>query len=93
MGFLSLVLFTDEATFGQDCIINLHNGNLWATDNPRGMVEASHQQQFSINVGAGITGDCLLGPALLPQCLNGETYLAFLQNTLPPLLENVSLAI
>ena len=76
-----------------DGIINLHNHHLWATDNPQGMVVASHQQQLSINVWAGIIGDHLFGPVLLPQHLKGETYLAFLQNTLPPLLQNVSLAI
>ena len=42
---------------------------------------------------AGIIGNCLLGSVLLPQCLNRATYLAFLQNLLPPLLENVPLAI
>ena len=78
---------------GSSDIINLHNHHLWTTDNPHGMVETSRQQQFSINVWAGIIGDCLLGPILLPQCLNGETYLVILQNTLPPLLKNVPLAI
>ena len=41
---------------------------------------------------AWIIGDRLLGPVLLPQRPNGETYLAFLQNKLSPLLENVPLA-
>ena len=76
MGFLSSVLFTDEATFGHDGIITLHNSHLQATDNPQGMVEASYQQWFSINVWAGIIADHLLGPVLLPQCLNGEMYLS-----------------
>ena len=93
MGFLSSVLFTDEATFGHDGIITLHNRHLGATDNPHRMVEVSHQQRFSINVWAGIIGNCLLEPVLLPQYLNGETYLAFLQKMLLPLLENVPLAI
>ena len=92
MGLLSSVLFTDEAIFGHDGIINLHH-HLWTTDSPHGIVETSHQQRFCINMWAGIIGDRLLGPVLLPQHLNGETYLAFLQNTLPPLLENVPLAI
>ena len=82
-----------ERPFGRDGIINLHNRHMWAIDNPHGMVEASHQQRFSINVWAGFIDDSLLEPVLLPQRLNGETYLAFLQNTLPPLLENVPLAI
>ena len=63
------------------------------TDNPHGIVEASHQQRCSINVWVGIIGDRLLGPVVLPQRLNEGTYLAFLQNMLPPLLENVPLTI
>ena len=64
MGFLSSGLFTNEATFGHDGIINPHNRHLWATDNAHRMVEVSHQQWFSINVWAGIIGDRLLGPVL-----------------------------
>ena len=93
MEFLSAVLFANEVTFGCDGITSLHNRHLWATENPHGMIEASRQQRFSINVWAGIIGDRLLGPVLLPQRLKAETYLVFLQNTLPPLLENVSLTI
>ena len=93
MGLLSSVLFINETTFDRNNIINLHNSHLWATDNPHRMVEVSHQQRFDISVWAGIIGDQLLGPVLLPQCLNGEKYLAFLQNMLPSLLENVPLAI
>ena len=48
---------------------------------------------ISINVWAEIIGDRLLGPVVLPQRLNRETYLAFLQNILPPLMENVPLTI
>ena len=93
MGFLYSALFTDEAIFGRDGIINMHNHHLWATDNPHGMVEVSHQQRSSTNVWARIIGNHLLGPVLHPQCLNGETYRTFLQNMLPPLLENVPLAV
>ena len=93
MGFLFLVLFTDEATFGCDGIINLHNRHLCATDNPHGMVEASYQQRFNNSVWVWIIGDRLLGPVLLPQCLNRETYLVFLQNNMLPLLENVPLTL
>ena len=94
MGFLSSVLLTDEATFGHDDVINMHNHHhLWSTDNPHGMVEASHQERFSINRWEKIIGDRLLGTVLIPRRLNGETHLTFLQNPLPPLLENVPVGI
>ena len=48
---------------------------------------------FTINVWAGINGNRLLWSVLLSQHLIKETYLAFLQSMLPPLLENMPLAI
>ena len=84
-GFLTSVLYTDE-------INNLHNRHLWAT-----ILTIWSKHLISSGSASmceqGFIGNCLLGPVLLPQCLNGEMYLAFLQNMLPPLLENVSLAI
>lgn len=46
----------------------------------------SFQDKFSINVWAGIIGRTLIGPHVLPDNLNGENYLHFLQNDLPELL-------
>ena len=40
----------------------------------------------------GIVGDQLVGPIFLDRSLNGERYLQLLQNTLPPLLENLDVA-
>ena len=50
--------------------------------------------QFKLNVWAGIVGNCLVGPFILPACLIGAVYRDFIQNTFPALLyENVSLKI
>lgn len=87
--FHSSVLFTDEAGFTRDGIINFHNNHLWADENPHGIIQSRHQQRFSINVWAGIIGDYLIGPVVLPNRLDGLSYLDFLQNGLPPLLEEV----
>jgi hypothetical protein len=64
--FVSSVLFTDEALFGRDGIINIHNQHQQAEDNPHGVNYSRHQQQFRINVWAGIVGDCLVGSHVLP---------------------------
>jgi hypothetical protein len=56
------VLFIDEARFGRDGIISIHNQHQWAEKNPHGVIHSSDQQQFSINVWAGIVGDWLVGP-------------------------------
>jgi hypothetical protein len=52
-----------------------------------------HQQQFSINVWAGIVGDCLVGPHVMPHRLSGNHYRDFLSHDLPKLLEDVELTL
>ena len=68
---------------------NFHDCHMWAAVNPNEVKQAWLQQSFSLNVWVGILGDCLIGPHFLPQKLNGEQYLRFLQNHLPNLLEDV----
>lgn len=89
--FLEQVLFTDEANFSREAIINFHNNHVWAEENPHAIVEAHHQQQFSLNVWVGIIGDYLIGPHFLPPRLNGDTYSQFLQEELPVLLDGIPL--
>lgn len=50
-------------------------------------MQSRYQQQFSLNVWAGIISDHLIGPYFLPARLNGEAYCDFLENQLPGLLE------
>lgn len=89
--FVSSVIFTDEATFSRDGIVNLHNQHVWSDENPRDVFQGRHQQQFKINIWVGITGDCLLGPHILPPTLNGIVYRNFLINYFPTILEDVPL--
>lgn len=89
--FLNLVLFTDEASFSKCAITNFHNNHIWSVENPHAVSERHFQYQFSLNVWAGIVGDYLIGPFFLPLRINGETYQHFLENELPPLLDDVPL--
>jgi hypothetical protein len=66
---------------------------VWAEENPHAVVQSRHQQQFSINVWAGIIGDVLVGPRVLPQRLTGNSFRHFLENNLPTLLEDLPFAI
>lgn len=91
--FPSLILFSDEATFSRDGILNTKNNIEWATENPHSVYEKGHQVQFSINIWMGVVGDQLIGPYLLPPRLNAENYLVFLREVLPELLEAVPLHI
>jgi hypothetical protein len=64
--------------------------NLWVMV---GRILCRHQQQFSVNVWAGIVGDCLVDPHVLPHQLTGHHYRDFLIHDLPKLLGDVPLAV
>lgn len=91
--FSKFVLFTDEANFDKDGIMNSHNMHIWDIDNPHGVTNRKTQHKFSLNVWCGIINDTLLGPVFLPPRLSGHSYLEFLRNTLPTLLDDVPLLI
>lgn len=83
------VLFSDEASFTKEGIFNSRNSHIWDDENPHAVVQKGYQQRFSVNIWAGIVGDRLIGPYLLPQRLTGAIYLNFLRHVLPELLEDV----
>lgn len=89
---IPLILFTDEATFTRDGINNTRNSHQWSDENPHAFVETHFQERFSVNVWCGMIDNHLLGPVILPHRLTGPRYLQFLENELPPLLEDVPLA-
>lgn len=91
--FVKQILFTDESGFTRDGITNLRNTHQYAYENPHAFVETKHQHRFSLNVWAGIIENHLIGPYFFNGALNGETYLHFLQDVLPLLLEDVPLYI
>ncbi|KAJ8954921.1 hypothetical protein NQ318_016861 [Aromia moschata] len=86
------ILFTYEASFTKNGITNLHNAHVWADENPHATVFLHYQHQFqSINIWVGIIGNFLIGPFVLPERLNGQLYLEFLQNDFPDLIEDLPL--
>lgn len=91
--FLTKILVTDEASFTRNGINNFRNTHVWSLENPHAVRRTNFQQRFSVNVWAGIVNGVLVGPHILPDRLRGENYLAFLQNDLPGLLEDVPLNI
>jgi hypothetical protein len=52
--FVANTLFTDEAGFTRDGIVNFHNTHVWVDDNPHTTVASRHQHQFSINIWVDI---------------------------------------
>lgn len=91
--FPSFVLFTDEATFTREGCFNSHNSHTWSYENPNTLRQRGFQQQLSVNVWAGMVGNELVGPYILPPRLNGAMYRRFLESTLPDLLDDVPLDI
>jgi hypothetical protein len=62
---------------------------VWSDENLHAIYFARYQQQFSVSIWAGIVGDNLIGPHILPNRLNGEKYFRFLNVFLPELLNEV----
>lgn len=92
--FHKRVLFTDEACFTRRGVTNFHNEHHYADENPHAIHVRHFQREFKINVWIGIIDDHLIGPVrLLPNKLTAETYLHFLQETLPELLEDLPIAL
>ncbi|GBL73483.1 hypothetical protein AVEN_159478-1 [Araneus ventricosus] len=83
---------TDESTFSREGMFNSHNFPVWSEENPYATRIRAAEEQFSINVWAGIVGDHLAGPYLLPERLTGANYLIFLQQVLPQLLDDAHLS-
>jgi len=91
--FHKRILFTDEACFTRRGIINMHNEHEYAYENPHAIRSSRFQHDFKINVWAGIIGNFLIGPVILPDRLSGASYLNFLENSLPELLEDLPLVL
>lgn len=78
--FSRKILWTDEASFTRNGVLNLHNEHVWAQENPHASCESNFQHQWRVNVWAGIIGDRILGPIFLPSRLSGQVYLDLLNN-------------
>ena len=90
---LSIILFTDEASFTRDGINNSRNVHTWSHENPHETRVTNFQRRFSVNVWCGVLGNRLIGPFVFHNNLTGNTYEAFLRNDLPGLLEDTTLMV
>src|SRR5215469_10793136 len=71
---LSVILFTDEASFTRDGINNLRNVHTWSHRNPHATCVTHFQRRFSVNVWCGVLGNRLIGPFVFDNNLTGNTY-------------------
>lgn len=78
--FHKSVMWTDEATFTRAGITNHRNQHLWMQENPHAVRPSKFQHEFSVNVWAAMINDKLIGPIELPNTMNGQRLLEFLEN-------------
>lgn len=83
------VMFSDECTFSLSGHANRQNCRYWSTENPHWMREEHTQYPVKVNVWAGIVGNHIIGPFFIEGNLNGDRYLALLQNDVIPTLANL----
>ena len=83
VSFLSHVLFSDEANFGNTGNVNRHNMHYWANENPRWIRTVPFQHPLSVNCWCSIVGDHIIDPYIFGGRLTGQVYANFLQNVLP----------
>jgi hypothetical protein len=91
LDILNHVLWTDEAGFTTDRVMNLNNLHVWAEENPHPTRSSSFQHRFSVSVWAGIVDYHLIGPYVIEDRISGAQYLNFLQETLPILTDDLPL--
>lgn len=70
--FVSMILFSDEASFTNSGQINRHNMHYWADENPHWIRQVDHQRPWSVNVWCGVLGDHIIGPYFIDGNLNAE---------------------
>jgi len=58
---LSVILFTDEASFTRDGINNSRSLHTWSHDNSHETSVTMFQRRFSVNVWCGLLGNKLIG--------------------------------
>lgn len=84
--FLSQILWTDEATFGNNEIVNRHNMHYCSDLNPHWMREVDRQKRWCGNVWCGFIFRKNIGPHNFVGVVTREMYSNLLEFVLPVLL-------
>jgi hypothetical protein len=59
-------MWADKACFTPEGVFNAHSSHFWPWDNLHAIRERAYQVRFNVSVSAGIVGDIVLSPYLLP---------------------------
>ena len=91
-GYPRRIVFTDEAKFTREAVLNSRNSHAWADENPRAARPHGFQELYNLNISAGFLDGCGVMPYLLPSNLKGAAYLPFLEGVLHEFLEDPACA-
>ena len=80
------ICFSDECSFYLNGHVNKQNCRYWDNENPHVFREGHTQYPQKINVWAGILGDGIIGPIVIPGNLNGDMYAEMLHRSIEPLI-------
>jgi len=82
----SIVLWSDECTFGSEGYFNVHNEHHYSVENPHCIKEIHTQGRFTVNVWAGIIWGRIVGPYFFDGPVSAQRYVALIRDHLPRLL-------
>ena len=69
---LSVILFSDEASFTRDGVNNSRYVRTWSHDNPHETSVFNFQRRFTVKVWCGVLGNKLNGPYVFDNNLTGN---------------------
>lgn len=85
------IIFTDDATFFSNDVVNSQIRRWWADENLEFVMECKTQYSFKILVWCGILCNKVIGPYLFRENLISECYLDFHRREMTVVLDNMSL--
>ena len=84
--FLKSVLFTDEANFYTNGVVNKQQSRYWAQENPHVFLDRNEQGAARLMVWLGGWDETLIGPFFFDGTVTGQTYLKMLGDEMFPQL-------
>lgn len=88
--FLNQIIWSDEAKFSNDGLVNSRNNHYWSDENPHLITERNHQYKFSFNVFCLLMNN-KIAYVMYDENLNSVKYLQILNTTVSDVLDELPL--
>ena len=87
--YLKRVLFSDEATFHLNGVVNRHNARIWGSENPHAVFETVRDSP-KLNVWCGLMHNNIIGPFFFSETtITANTYLDMWQLFVVPQIQDI----